>query len=186
MAILPISTKTGDDGTTGLANGRRLEKTAPIFEVLGTIDELSSWIGLVAAQLSATDPIKDALLQTQDVLYQIGAEMAASPKVKVTSVIVKQLEQRSAALQKTFTKNWTTQFVYPGGTVVAAHLDVARTVCRRLERVVWRYHQQTPVSTPIRHYLNRLSDYLFVLRCDRNRTAGFAEKKFTYAQKLAS
>src|SRR5260221_228678 len=131
-----ISTKTGDKGESGLANGERLAKDDLIFEVLGTQDELNSWLGLAIAKLPAYfGKQKDFLTEIQDALFYIGAELARSPKAKLDQAKLTKLEKNSEKLQAKMVKGWTTKFLYPGGNEAAAILDVARTVARRFERL---------------------------------------------------
>lgn len=177
--MINISTKTGDKGTSGLANGKRLPKDDAIFEVLGTIDELNSYIGLSISHLSDHFmEYKHFLLEIQDVLFMMGAEVAQSPKVAVESKHLDKLEQISETLQELMEDNWTTKFIYPGGTQTAAILDVTRTVARRAERVAVSYNVNNPLSPFILQYLNRLSDFFFILRCFVNQKEGYVEIQF--------
>lgn len=177
--ILSVSTKTGDAGETGLADGQRLSKAEPLFAVLGTVDELSSWLGLCCAQLPPADQDQQAWLQTiQEQLFHLGAELAGSTKTQLAESSLVALEKQQHSWQSQLSANWTTQFLYPGGCLPAAHLDVARTVARRLERLVVMYHQQQPVRPLVLQYVNRLSDTLYVLRCWYNDQQGHQEKKF--------
>lgn len=182
-----VSTKTGDKGTSGLANGQRLDKDALIFEVLGTQDELNSWLGLIIAKMAPSFTDKSAyLLEVQDTLFYIGAELAQSPKAKLSKSSLTKLETNSDELQASMAEGWTTRFVYPGGTELAANIDIARTVCRRLERLIVQLSKHQTVSELIFKYINRLSDYLFVLRCFINEQENYEEKKFnaTYAENI--
>lgn len=183
--MLSVSTKTGDKGTSGLANGKRVPKASFIFEVLGTQDELNSWLGVCIAKLSDhfADQ-KEFLYEIQDTLFYIGAELAQSPKAKLESASLKKLEQFSDALQSQMEAGWTTKFLYPGGNEVAAWIDVARTVSRRFERTVVKLGQEEVVSPLILQYVNRLSDYLFVLRCFVNSREKHQERTFSYKAKL--
>jgi cob(I)alamin adenosyltransferase len=177
--MISISTKTGDKGESGLANGQRLEKDALIFEVLGTQDELNSWMGYALAKLSGHfKEQKKFLLEIQDTLFYIGAELARSPKAKLKKTQLEKLEENSEKLQKIMGKDWTTKFLYPGGNEAAAILDITRTVSRRFERLTVRYSKEVEVSPLILQYLNRLSDYLFVLRSFVNHQENYQEKKF--------
>jgi cob(I)alamin adenosyltransferase len=177
--MLSISTKTGDKGESGLANGQRLGKDEMIFEVLGTQDELNSWLGLVIAKLSGHfTPHKKDLLKIQDTLFYIGAEVAKSPKAKLRQQTLDALDKKSADLQQKMGKDWTTKFLYPGGNEAAATVDVARTVSRRLERLIVRYSRHEEVSPLILKYVNRLSDYLYVLRCWVNHEEQYQEHTF--------
>ncbi len=185
--MISISTKTGDKGTSGLANGQRLAKDELIFEVLGTQDELNSWLGVCIARLSDDFEVqKEFLYHIQDTLFYIGAELAQSPKAKLQKEALTLLEKNSDDLQKQMTEDWTTKFIYPGGNEVAAWIDVARTVSRRLERLIVKYSnaekisEKENVSPLILQYINRLSDYLFVLRCYVNSCEKYEERKFSY------
>lgn len=177
--MLSISTKTGDHGESGLANGQRLEKDSLIFEVLGTQDELNSWIGYALAKLPAHfQAQKDFLLEVQDTLFYIGAELARSPKAQLKKAQLEKLEKFSENLQKEMGDGWTTKFLYPGGNEAAAILDITRTVARRFERVTVQYAKKDETCSLILQYINRLSDYLFVLRCYVNHQEKYEERKF--------
>jgi cob(I)alamin adenosyltransferase len=182
--MLSVSTKTGDKGESGLANGQRLSKDELIFEVLGTQDELNSWLGLSIAKLSNYfQDQKNFLLEIQDTLFYIGAELARSPKAKLQKDKLLKLEKESETLQKRMVKNWSTKFLYPGGNEAAAVIDIARTVSRRFERLVVRYAKQEEVSDTVFKYVNRLSDYLYVLRCFVNHEEKYEEKQFQSQEK---
>lgn len=177
--FISVSTKTGDGGTSSLANGQRLPKTELIFEVVGTLDELNSWLGLVVAKLDHSfAEHRDYLMKVQDTLFYVGAELAQSPKAQLKESELHELERRSEQLQKDMAQGWTTKFLLPGGTELGAHLDLARTVSRRCERLVLRYAEQTSVSSTVKKYLNRLSDYLYVLRCFVNHQLEYQERQF--------
>lgn len=174
-----VTTKTGDKGQSGLANGQRLPKDAMIFEVLGTQDELNSWLGVVVSQLSDHfAEQKTFLLTVQDRLFYLGAELAQSPKAHLEQPALTELEKHSSQLQKKMEKGWTTKFLFPGGNQAAAYTDVARTVSRRFERLVVKYSREVPVNPIIIKYVNRLSDFLYVLRCFINHEEKYQEKQF--------
>jgi cob(I)alamin adenosyltransferase len=177
--VVSVSTKTGDKGTSGLANGQRIPKDNLVFEVLGTLDELSSWIGLIITKLD--DHFfthKTFLLTTQENLFHLGAELALSPKTRLSPHALRTLESRSEKLQQQMSANWTTLFIYPGGSESAAYVDITRTVCRRLERVIVQLNNHQEVRPVSLKYINRLSDYLYVLRCFVNQELGKVDKKF--------
>lgn len=179
MTTIKITTKTGDTGESGLANGQRLAKDSTFFEVVGTLDELNSWLGLLAVELSTEFPVQRAqLFAIQDTLFYIGAEVAQSPKAKLAAAKVKELEKWQSMLEKVLEPNWHTKFLLPGGTLLGAHTDIARTVCRRAERHLIAHQRLQPVSPTLIHYLNRLSDYLFLLRCYFNQQSSYPEKEF--------
>jgi len=177
--MISISTKTGDKGESGLANGTRVGKETLIFDVLGTLDELNSWIGL---SLTSIDPSfkehRDFLFQIQDTLFYIGAELAASPTARFDPSQLQILDDRCEQLQQAMEENWVTKFLLPGGTIAAAQLDVTRCVCRRLERLLVSLHQKEPLRLELLAYINRLSDYLYVLRCFINLEANYKEHPF--------
>lgn len=187
-SFLNVSTKTGDGGQTGLANGQRLAKDAQVFDVVGTLDELNSWLGVVithfqplAPQLHTakkTQEIIAHLYHIQDTLFYIGAELAGSPKAHLAESELTELERHSTALQKLMAENWTTQFLLPGGTQLGAWCDVTRTVCRRSERVLVAYSREVTIRPVVLKYINRLSDYLYVIRCWVNQELSYEEKKF--------
>jgi cob(I)alamin adenosyltransferase len=172
-----ISTKTGDAGQTSLANGERVAKDSLVIGVIGTLDELNSWIGMVIVHCESDFVAqKKVLEQVQQDLYQLSAVIAKAA-VKFKKPALNRLEKQSEALQKLMGKNWHTQFLHPGGTKLAAQLDIARTVCRRCERLIYQYSTTEKVSSLILQYFNRLSDYLYVLRCYVNLDQKYSEKQ---------
>ncbi len=176
--ILNVSTKTGDQGKTSLASGERLSKSDPIFEVIGTIDELNSWLGLVTAKFeSEFAPHKKFLYEVQDTLFYVGAEVAGSKKF-LTEKQLQKVERKSAALQTSMAGGWHTKFLLPGGTELGAYLDIARTVARRAERLIVTQNERQPIRPLLLKYINRLSDYLYVLRCYVNHALEYREQEF--------
>lgn len=179
-ATIQITTKTGDTGTSGLANGQRVEKSSTYFAVVGDLDELNSWLGLLIVQMGSEFPELCAqLLEIQNTLFYVGAEIALSPKAKLSNSKVEELESWQQLLEKELEPNWHTKFVLPGGTLLGAHADLARTVCRRTERTLVAHSQTTPVSSALISYLNRLSDYLYLVRCYLNQQSHYKEKLFS-------
>jgi cob(I)alamin adenosyltransferase len=164
---MKIYTKTGDQGETGLFGGPRISKDAPRIEAYGTVDELNSVLGVARA---AQPPAEvDALLrQIQNDLFALGAQLATpDPAAHQTGMVG---STQIAALEKAIDRfeeqlEPLKQFILPGGTSVAAHLHLARTVCRRAERRVVTLSRASsePVAIETVVYLNRLSDLLFVL-----------------------
>lgn len=177
--MISISTKTGDKGESGLANGTRIVKDALIFDVLGTLDELNSWIGLSLTSIDTSfKEQRDFLFQIQDTLFYIGAELAASPTASFDPSQLKVLDSKCEELQQVMEDNWVTKFLLPGGTPAAAQLDVTRCVCRRLERLLVSLNQRSPLRSELLAYINRLSDYFYVLRCFVNLQADYKEHPF--------
>lgn len=177
--LIKISTKRGDQGQSGLISGRRERKSAPVFVAIGDLDELNSWLGLVVVQFGQEfQQYRDFLYQIQDTLFYLGAELAHSPRTKLTESQVEALERHSDQLQTELAADWHSKFLLPGGTALGAHLDIARTICRRAERAVVALAEVTTVRPVVFRYLNRLSDYLYILRCFVNHTLEYQERKF--------
>ncbi len=160
-----IYTKTGDKGDTSLFGGKRLPKSHIRIESYGTVDELNSYIGLVRDCIES-DQIRLVLKEIQDRLFTIGANLASDPgKNMITPDIVeadvKLLENEIDRMNKNLPdlKN----FILPGGHQHVSFCHIARCVCRRAERLVVALNLEEKVEPVIIHYLNRLSDYLFVL-----------------------
>jgi cob(I)alamin adenosyltransferase len=164
---MPIYTRTGDDGQTGLFGNRRVPKDDARIEAYGTVDELNSVLGMLRAECSTDGPIADARIQgLQDTLFEIGADLATEggeASVPRVEAAIGQLEawidESEAQLPA------LTSFVLPGGCRIAALLHLARTVSRRAERCYWTLERLVaddhPVPTPLGIYLNRLSDLCF-------------------------
>jgi cob(I)alamin adenosyltransferase len=178
-----ISTKTGDKGTTALANGQRLPKSDLVFEVLGDLDELSSHLGLILAQKSQVELKELDFLKTiQHDLYLISAQLVKAKKVKLKKSSLTKLEKEAQSLQKQMEEGWHSKFLYPGGTEIGAQLDISRAVCRRAERHLFKFAQDfRTVSSQnletVLKYTNRLSDYLYLLRCYVNQESDFTEQE---------
>jgi cob(I)alamin adenosyltransferase len=174
-----IYTKTGDEGTTGLLGSGRVPKDDLRIESYGTIDELNAALGMARAQ--RLDSAADGLVaQLQNELFVVGSALAdASPHGPFHNAITHEHVARLEATIDTLETELKplVQFILPGGTVPAAHIHVARTVCRRAERLVVRLARQPgeEVPKPLVVYLNRLSDLLFVLARAVNHRAGVAD-----------
>jgi cob(I)alamin adenosyltransferase len=165
-----VYTKTGDRGKTALISGERLPKNSLVFEVLGTLDEFNASLGLVVLRF-ADAPAgeiftreKNLLLDLQNELFKLGAEIAASPRVKLADAFVKKLEQEIDFLQNDLGSNWRYKFVLPGGSEISAFLDLARTIARRLERRLVSLDNERDIREVILQFVNRVSDYLYTLR----------------------
>lgn len=177
--LINISTKTGDKGESGLANGQRVAKHSLVFNALGDIDETNSWIGLIIANMDDRfDQHKKILLNIQEQLFYVGAEVAAAPTTKLKKEALETIENESDALQRSMVEDWTTKFLMPGGSALGSYCDLARAVCRRAERSVAAYGAEGTISDLVRQYMNRLSDYLYVLRCFVNQELLVTEKPF--------
>ena len=164
---MKIYTKTGDTGQTGLIGGRRVSKADLRIDTYGTVDELNSWIGLVRDQ-PVNGRRKALLKEIQDRLFTIGAELATdpekSPKQVIPAIVAADVTLLETSMD-TMDNNLPElrAFVLPGGHESVSFCHVARTVCRRAERLVITLDETAPVDPLVIQYLNRLSDYLFVL-----------------------
>lgn len=160
--LTKIYTKTGDNGTTGLGINERIGKDSLRIHAIGDIDELNSFIGLAAEALPEGSESLTHLRQIQHDLFDLGGELAMPEYALLDEAIVTELEQRIDTLNEDLPplKN----FILPGGHEANARIHVARSVCRRAERTLVTFNQAE--SSPhllAQSYLNRLSDYLFVL-----------------------
>jgi cob(I)alamin adenosyltransferase len=167
-----IVTRTGDAGTTGLADGRRVPKHDDRIATLGEVDELNSHLGLLLTETLPED-IRALLTAIQNDLFDLGGELALPDHPQVDATHVLRLDQAIADLNAQLPP--LKEFVLPGGTRAAALAHVCRTVCRRAERNLVRLAQRDPLSPYLGQYLNRLSDLLFVLSRVLNRRAGQPE-----------
>ncbi len=160
-----IVTRTGDDGSTGLGDGTRTGKDAPRIDAIGEIDELNAHIGLLAAEMAAdaSTPaaLRDDLVEIQHALLDLGAELAVPAEPRFPPGRLERLDARIAQVNATLPP--LREFILPGGTRAAAQAHVCRTVCRRAERAIVRLARTEPVGEPVRCYVNRLSDWFFVL-----------------------
>ena len=163
---MKIYTKTGDTGETGLLGGKRVRKDTPEIEAIGTVDELNSALGVLAASLGSDEKTLVSLRKIQHSLFVVGGQLAA---VQTELISVPELsEQITVELE-----NWIdelsaelpelTQFILPGGTTAAAQAFLARAICRRAEREVVALTAVYPKLLTVQRYLNRLSDAFFVL-----------------------
>jgi cob(I)alamin adenosyltransferase len=159
-----IYTRTGDDGTTGLAGGARVPKYDLRIEAFGTVDETSSAIALVLAEPSVPENIRRMLLDVQNDLFEVGAELSMPEYPGVDAAGVTALETALDALNADLPP--LKEFILPGGSRAAAACHLARTICRRAERRTFELAARETVRAELLHYLNRLSDLLFVVaRC---------------------
>lgn len=182
-STLKIYTKTGDDGTTGLLGAGRVPKFDPRIESYGTVDELNAVLGV--ARAGGLDPDADSVVaRVQDDLFAVGAALAdPNPAGKFHNAVAPELGERLEREIDRLEVELPTlsQFILPGGTVGASQLHLARTICRRAERLVVRL-DHTPdglVPPNLVVYLNRLSDLLFVLARAVNHRAGRGDTPWT-------
>ena len=176
---MKIYTRTGDHGETSLFGGTRVAKDDARIEAYGTIDELSSHIGVARASgvPAETDRTLD---QVQRDLFEIGAHLASPGTSRFPGVDTRriaELEEAIDAMERELAS--LTSFILPGGSLLAAQLHVARTVCRRAERLVVALRDDSAATVSTIAYLNRLSDYLFVAARFANRRAGVEDVPWT-------
>ena len=176
-----IYTRTGDNGTTSLVGGKRVSKTDPRLDAYGTIDELNSFIGLMQSVMDNKAEIAENILWIQQKLFNIGGCLATDTtsfelpdSCKVMAADVERIEKMIDALQEGLPEQRS--FIMPGGTQAASYAHVARTVCRRAERLILALPDEAKVPSELLQYINRLSDYLFVLARRINFFAGTPEK----------
>jgi cob(I)alamin adenosyltransferase len=181
---MKIYTKTGDDGTTGLIGGGRVRKCDPRIDCYGTVDELNAAIGLAVSALAdgragAKDEadLSGHLRQVQNDLFVIGSHLATpdesphrSSLPALDEQMVTRLEMQIDAAESQLPR--LRNFILPGGSEAAARLHLARTICRRAERLLVGFSLDRPVPGIVLTYLNRLSDWLFVQARLANRLAG--------------
>ena len=162
-----VYTRTGDAGTTSLVGGERAPKNSTRLEAYGTVDELNSHIGLLAAQICEQSDVVEMLAWIQYRLFDIGGYLACNPDggftlpsgvddiaVAKLEGMIDEIDSRLPAIKR---------FVLPGGTMSAAQAHVARTVCRRAERRILDLAGESKVDAAVVKFVNRLSDFLFVM-----------------------
>lgn len=176
---MKIYTKTGDKGQTSLIGGRRVSKAHHRIDAYGTVDELNACIGLVSDQ-PVNENRKSFVKEIQDRLFTIGAELATDPAKTVKKPLPAILETDIALLEKAMDDMdaglpQLRAFVLPGGHPSVSFCHLARTVCRRAERLVVALNDEVPVDPLVIQYLNRLSDYLFVLSRKMTQELGIDE-----------
>ncbi len=164
-----IYTRTGDAGTTGLADGSRVAKDSPRIEAIGAVDELNSALGVLLAE-SLPDGARDCLVNVQNDLFDLGGELSVPGHAIMSKAHVERLERELDRLNAGLPA--LKDFILPAGSRAAALAHLARTVCRRAERRVVTLSRKQKTAPSIPAYLNRLSDLLFVLARSLNRAAG--------------
>jgi cob(I)alamin adenosyltransferase len=168
-----IYTRTGDDGTTGLGDGSRVAKDDRRVAAFGTVDEANSAIGVVLSGGDIPPPVRELLTGIQHDLFELGGELCIPGHAAVTAAFVKRLESELDALNAGLPA--LAEFILPGGSAAAAHCHLARTIVRRAEREVTTLARDESVRPEVLHYLNRLSDLLFVVARTLARADGGSE-----------
>jgi cob(I)alamin adenosyltransferase len=167
-----ITTRTGDGGTTGLGDGSRVPKVSLRIAAIGDVDECNSVIGVLLT-CEIAPPIREMLIDIQHSLFDLGGELSIPGYAAITDAHVLRLEEATQEINKDLPP--LKDFILPGGCPATAHCHVARTVARRAERSVLLLAQKDAVNEPVRIYLNRLSDLLFVMARGISRDAGVAD-----------
>ncbi|GMU51834.1 MAG: cob(I)yrinic acid a,c-diamide adenosyltransferase [Candidatus Xenobia bacterium] len=186
MRINRVVTKTGDQGETALIGGTRVGKDSLRISACGDVDELNSCLGLAAAWIK-DDSIRDLLLPIQNRLFTVGADVNSPAAVRVprvTSEHVSELEQVMEGLMDELPP--LEEFILPGGGPGGAALHLARTVARRAERTVVALSRAEETNAQALIYLNRLSDFLFVLARVANKRAGEGETLANFSERKKS
>ncbi|MEO8197616.1 MAG: cob(I)yrinic acid a,c-diamide adenosyltransferase [Thermoanaerobaculia bacterium] len=171
-----IYTRTGDDGSTALGSGARIAKDDIRVECYGSVDELNAQLGVVLCQRLAED-LAVPLLRIQNDLFHLGSDLCVTEADKAARPLPR-IEERHVSWLESEIDVWNSRlpplenFILPGGSAVAANLHVARTVCRRTERILVTLARQEPVGSWTLPYLNRLSDLLFVYARAANLLSG--------------
>lgn len=176
---MKIYTKTGDEGETGLFGGQRVPKHHARIETYGTLDELNAFIGLLRDNIE-TEAIKSVLFDIQNRLFSLGAYFATPPKdgkiimpLDIVEGDLSLLEQEMDRMEQSLEP--LRNFILPGGHTQVSYAHIARTICRRAERQCVHMHQTDPVDPLALQYLNRLSDYFFMLARYLSKSLGAAE-----------
>jgi cob(I)alamin adenosyltransferase len=155
-----IYTRTGDQGSTGLGDGRRVDKDDARIEAIGGVDELNSALGLLLTE-NLPSAVRDCLAPVQHTLFDLGGELSMPGHTLLTPAYVEQLEQALDGFNADLPP--LKEFILPGGSAAAATCHLARAICRRAERRTVTLARSEAVNTAVLIYLNRLSDLLFVI-----------------------
>lgn len=182
MKITKVYTRHGDTGDTDLIGGIRVSKASERLEAYGTVDELSSHLGLLASMMSEGDD-KDMIIRVQNNLFNVCTNLATDqsltplfPSAKINDGEAELLEHKVDEIQALLPERHG--FILPGGCTAAAQCHVCRTVCRRAERRIVALGKVARISPEVLQYVNRLSDYLFVLAKKINFMEGISEKSW--------
>lgn len=176
-----LSTTGGDNGKTSLFGGKRVSKSDVRLHAYGTVDEMNAIIGVILAEGDLSEELHEQLHEVQKDLFCLGADLA-TPTEKVQRVVrielgdVRRIEQWGAALEQGLPA--MQNFILPGGQRSAALLHQARTICRRAERWMVHLNEEEPINDQALIYVNRLSDYLFLLSRMANKTANAKETEW--------
>jgi cob(I)alamin adenosyltransferase len=173
---MKIYTKTGDDGTTGLQGGTRVSKSNLRIRAYGSVDEINASLGLILSNKIDGD-LRDILIKIQNDLFVAGADLSnpdlSNKKNRVTSVMVENLEKKIDSLENDLPP--ISNFILPGGHVIASEVHMARTIARRAETLIIALDEKEKINDECKKYLNRLSDLLFVIARTVNKRNGIED-----------
>ncbi len=175
-----IYTRTGDSGTTGLADGTRVSKFGLRVEAMGEVDELNAVLGLLLME-SVSEEVRVTMLAIQHDLFDLGGELCMPGHALINPARVSALEDQLDRWNEALPP--LKEFILPGGSRASAVCHLARTVCRRAERVCHALQAESPVTDTALQYINRLSDLLFVLCRTLNQQAGVPDVLWNNAHK---
>ncbi|MWV44161.1 cob(I)yrinic acid a,c-diamide adenosyltransferase [Paenibacillus sp. HJL G12] len=184
---MKVYTRTGDEGQTSVIGGR-VSKDDLQVEAYGTIDELNSYVGQAVSLMEgeAFEDLRQNLLEIQHELFDCGSDLAfvklSESRYKVNAEMVERLEQWMDAYEEENPE--LERFILPGGTLLSATLHVCRTVCRRAERRVVTLGHDKEINSEVRHYLNRLSDYFFVVARTANARSNVQDIEYVRSKKV--
>ncbi len=181
---MKLYTKTGDDGSTGLYGAGRVMKHHPRIEAYGTVDELNAWLGMCVIACAHENAVemrmRAILIHLQSRLFDLGADLAtpvgSATEARVARIAARHVAEAEAFIDEMDGANEPIRvFVLPGGTTLAAHLHVARTICRRAERLLVAFNESEPLGGETIQFLNRLSDLFFAMSRRANLARGVAD-----------
>lgn len=185
---MKIYTRTGDDGSTGLFGGGRVSKNDPCVELFGAIDELNAAVGLACVEVEKAAPeLAPLLRRVQSELFTIGSQLSAAPGANRDAL--PDLDESASSRFETEIDGWDKSlpplrnFILPGGSESAARLHMARTICRRAERMLVGFAATHDVASSYIVYLNRLSDWLFTMARQANHRAGVQDVPWVVERK---
>ncbi len=167
-----IYTRTGDDGSTGMADGSRVAKDSLRMQTIGDVDELNSMLGIVINQCAAGE-VKENLITIQHDLFNLGGQLAMPDYEMLQQTRIEWLEQTLDAMNAELTP--LKEFILPGGAASASYCHLARAICRRAERALVSLSQAESTKPELAAYINRLSDWLFVASRYLNKQQGEQE-----------
>jgi len=173
---MKIYTKTGDDGTTGLQGGLRISKSNLRIRAYGSVDEINASLGLILSN-KIDDDLRDILIKIQNDLFVAGADLSnpdlSNKKNRITQEMVENLEKKIDILENDLPP--ISNFILPGGHVIASEVHIARTIARRAETQVIALDEKEKINGECKKYLNRLSDLLFVIARTVNKRNGIED-----------